>query len=640
MTKVAPLTQKFTASARTLAYSSTSRRLARRFVEDPAADRIRSEIERRGHGAKLRRLASQPLPPGTYFAKLTIYHWKKHQNKSFQLIEGDRVVYGNKIEPPARGFELEYRNIIVTSEDPSDFRLNIDANYSLIIGRGTFTTAEQVRYDEQYGVKQHGDLFYSIRGNTVNPRRILVTFPGFGPSTSRISYAVSYLKDIRDDELSETLMICFQDRYMVSGTYMQVDNANVSLRDRIKTAISEFLSKYDISQSNVMFFGASKGGSIAIYAAEDFPQAHLVLVVPQMNLPYYLDKPFFRDNIYRLPALRAEKQPYNLMRRYFAEERKIDYFYTDRDEQSNFSLIEFVRDVSGLTKYRVDGEHSEVAKKALPTILAVMKGFLRGTPDDSTHETLPSSQLLAFPASKGVGFQIRLRDDALLKSGAGTNVLLETDLGATKLRQLISDHTYDFIKYTAPGERMFAALHAPAGVHTLLHTTSEGWLRRVALPAAAPQVEIVSPKIIAGLDAPLDLSPTSGLRKYAVLAETNYPVATYQYVVQEGVADGNSVVIFITPRGAKPSVNVLDSPVERPYLIIAASPSKRAQKFALFVHRVAITAGVEHVSVVVTDPMVSDEEINDMKNLYGPDISCYDFRPSSEFPSVTSGRQA
>src|SRR5699024_9516913 len=348
----------------------------------------------------------QQLPDGTFFAKLTIKNWAKHRDVSFRLLQGDRIVYGNKIEPPARGFELEYRNIIVTSDDPKDFSLDIDAEYSLLIGKGAFTTAQQQRYDEKYGVEQHGDLFYSLRGNVKNPKRALITFPGFSPSTSRISYFVSYLKGITDEDLADTVMVCFQDRYLVSGSYMLVDNAGSSLRPRVHDEISRLLARYGIAEKDLMLFGASKGGSIATIYAEGFPSARLVATVPQMNLPYYLSKPFFRDNLYRLDAIRSEPQPGTLMRQYFAEARCIDYFYTDRDEQSNHSLVEFIADVPGLTKYRVDGEHAEVAKKALPTILTLLKRFTRGEDGGSAPAALACDQAIPFPDESGMGFQI------------------------------------------------------------------------------------------------------------------------------------------------------------------------------------------------------------------------------------------
>lgn len=611
--------------ARSLAYSTPSRNIARRLVEDPSAFKVREYLEKKGHGHKLRRLASQQLPDGMYFAKLTIKNWTKHRNESFRLLEGENVVYGNKIEPPARGFELEYRNIIVTSDTPEDFSLDISADYSLLIGRGAFTTAQQQRYDEQYSVEQHGDLFYSLRGNTRNPKRILITFPGFGPSTSRISYAVSYLKGITDEDLKDTLMVCFQDRYLAAGSYMLTDNAGNSLRPRVHEEISRLLSLHSVNEKDVMFFGASKGGSIATIYADGFPRARLLAVVPQMNLPYYLDKPFFRDNLYRLDAVRSEPQPETLMRKYFSEGRKVDYFYTDRDEESNHSLIEFVSDVPGLTKYRVDGEHAQVAKKALPTVLTLMKQFARGSSGFDAPTAISCDQATPFRDATGMGVQIRLSNASKYDVGPQHNVLLSGNLGRTQFRQLLAHHQVPFIKYTKSDERLREDLHPDAEVSSLLVTTNEGEARRGDFPAL---------RLRAGSDSEgswneLDLTPSDSPREYSLLASTDAPISTFRYTVVAGSAQGNYIRVAITEPGVQVSGIPQPEGSGEPRITLTASTSTAPVGIAKFVHRVAIAAGLESVHVVVTDSRVPDSEVDEVRFLYGPEVLYEEMREPS-----------
>lgn len=194
------------------AYSPAGLEFARALLASKPDSPVRRMIKAKGLEDRIRRIASENLPQGMYFAKLTLGDWKSWNGKPFRLLQDGALVYGNMIEPPARGFPLEYRNIMVTSNDVSHFTLDIDVPFELKIGRGAFTTPQQLRYDEQYGVEQHGDVFYSLRGNSTTPTKMLITFPGFGPSTTRISYAVSYLKDLNDEDLNDTLMVCFQDR--------------------------------------------------------------------------------------------------------------------------------------------------------------------------------------------------------------------------------------------------------------------------------------------------------------------------------------------------------------------------------------------------------------------------------------------
>ena len=86
-------------------------------------------------------------------------------------------------------------------------------------------------------------------------------------------------------------------------------------------------------------------------------------------------KPVLRGGLYRDRALWEVEQPGALLRRCFAEGRRIDYFYSDSDESSNASLIEYVRDAEGLVKHRIGGAHAAVAKRSLPTVLALLRRF-------------------------------------------------------------------------------------------------------------------------------------------------------------------------------------------------------------------------------------------------------------------------
>lgn len=623
--------------ARSLAYSTPSRNLARRLVEDPSAHRVREYLEKKGHGHELRRLASQQLPEGTYFAKLTIKNWSKHRNKSFRLLQNGQVVYGNRIEAPSRGFDPEYRNIIVTSDDLKDFSLDINADYTLLIGRGAFTTAQQQRYDEQHGVEQHGDLFYSLRGNLRNPKRALITFPGFGPSTSRISYAVNHLQGLSDDDLDDTVVICFQDRYMVAGSYMLVDNAGDPLRDRVNSEISRLLGRFGIAEEDLLLFGASKGASIATLYAEKFPGARILAVAPEMNLPYHLSTPFFRDGLLRLDAIHHEPQPGTLMRRYFAEGRTIDYLYTDEDEQSNYSLIEFVSDIPGLTKYRIDGDRESLAKKAMPTVLTLLKQFARGGHDTIETEPLGCDQAVPFPHEHSMGVQLRLSNSSQIRPSAQGNVLLDGHLGRTRFRQLLTDHELPFIKYTAPSQRLRRDLHGTAEMSSVLLTTSSGDHRCGEFPPLTftePPAESGSPVMPSWSE--LELIPNTSPRTYSLLAAGHLDVSTFEYVTAEGAPSGDHVrVVFTRSTDEKQQITPPDDWGE-PRTVVDASVLAEPMGLAQFVHRLAITAGVDAMHVVFEDSNIEDAELDSVRLLHGLDLRCEDRRHSPDLTETTT----
>lgn len=572
------------------AYTETGTAFARRVMASPANAPVRRFIKSKGFEGSVRRLASGNLPAGMYFAKLTISQAQAHDGKQFRLLQDGQVAYGNKIEPPARGFPLEYRNIVVTSNDPSRFTLDINAPYELKIGRGAFTTPQQLKYDHQYGVEQHEDVFYSLRGNTTNPTRLLITFPGFGPSTSRISYAVSYLKAVTDADLEDAVMLCFQDRYLAAGSYMMVDNAGRPLYDRVWRAIEELRARFSIDPARMLFFGASKGGSIAIHYARDFPEARLLVAVPQMKLPYYFNKPFFRDNLFRNQALHDVQQPEESLRGYFAENRRIDYFYTNSDELSNHSLIELVRDVPGLTKYRIDGGHSDVARAALPAMLGIVRGFLRG----EEHQDFSCEEVRTYEGESGVQLQVRVDSDASRITKA--NWFVEGWLGGTRFLQSISEHSYDFIKYTSEKQMLFPS-YDPLQLSAVVAVEANGkqWTGRLPKPLCWG-----SDQEQPGLDAAVLSLTAKHAQTYVVLnGET---VSRYRYRSYPGNAGGDTMEIhFVADVDSDVNVIPVDRGTHTAAHIAVVEPLDGWALAELMALRFVVTAGVERLLLVVHD---------------------------------------
>lgn len=533
---IARIRKSLSSSVKDYAYAPGLRNAARKVLTSERAEPIRTALEERGLAGHINRYTSETLPTGQFFAKLTINDWERFNGQSFRLRQGERVVYGNEIEPPAKGFPLEYRNFVVTSTNKADFHLDIDSAYTLQIGHGTFSTPQQRDYDKKYGVRQHGNVFYSLRGNTSSPSKVIVTFPGFGPSTSRISYAVSYLKDLTDSELADTLMICFQDRYLAAGSYMLVDSAGRSVVDDVNSVIVGYLQKHDIDDSQMLMFGASKGGSIAIQYADRFPKAQLLLAVPQMHLRYYLNKPFFRDNLFKQDGLHNVPQPETLLRKYFSEGRTVHYFYTLEDEQSNFSLIETIADVDNLTKYRFDGKHGDVARKALPTMMGIIRRFLCGT--DDSHK-LPVLSDRIFLGERTVGFQARIDDDQATHLPA--NWYLQGRLGRTRFMQSLTDHHYPFIKYTNDKQRLSPEIDSLADIDSIVALDRDGrkWegdvLSFKELPTDAPDyIDNTVPKLRV---------ETSGPHEHTIVSHDK--VASFHYVSRRGFGSDNCIEVHI-----------------------------------------------------------------------------------------------
>ncbi|PQZ96717.1 hypothetical protein CQ017_16140 [Arthrobacter sp. MYb224] len=607
------------------AYSTTGRLLARKVMGLPEKSKVRSALTKRNLDDSVRRMTSEGLPKGTYYAKLTINNWKPHNGKPFSILQNGELVYGNQIEPPARGFPLEYRNIIVSSDNPRDFELDIDASFSIKIGRGSYTTPQQLKYDKQYDVEQHGDVYYSLRGNTTNPKKILLTFPGFGPSTSRISYAVSYLKALTDTDLKDTLMVCFQDRYLAAGSYMMVDNAGRPLYSRVRDVISGFASRFKVANEDILFFGASKGGSIAIHYAQEFEEAQLLLAVPQMSLPYYFNKPFFRNNLFQNQAISSLEQPQELLRRYFSEGRKIDYFYTNNDELSNHSLIEFAHDVPNLTKYRVNGVHGAVARAALPSMLGLMRQFLKPT----SEKSFTCEQVREFPGDGTL--QIQVRVDLESSKIGNANWFLEGTLGRTIFRQIMSNSQHPFVKYTADNQKLFGAYDSIDELASLTVLEDNGAVSKAtlnhsfkALEGSASRLEVAASPLLLESAAPAT---------YNMVNDEIFD--QYRYVSQSVNGNGDTVEVrFTSDLNASDLTTNVDQDVA---YLVAVEISDDNPLIDLIGLRLQILSGCEKLRLVDADDSLNETDWAALENTDWATLEMrkYSFASYTESNSLT-----
>lgn len=606
MTSLRHIKRRVKISGKAAAYSPVAKYAALKFMAIPSTRPVRKFIRTRGLEDHVRRIASESLPEGSYYAKLTIGRWEAYEGKPFRLLSGSTVVYGNQIEPPTPGFPLEYRNIIVNSKDKTQFRLDIEAPYKLAISRGSFTTPQQTEFDLKYKVIQHGDAYYSIRGNTTNPKKLLLTFPGFGMSTSRVSYTISYMKDITEVDLKDTLMVCFQDRYLAAGSYMMTDNSGNPLYDRLWKTIESLRSKYKIDPSQILFFGVSKGGSIALHYAKDYPEAQLVVGVPQMDLPYYFNKPSFRDNLFQNRTLSDLEQPEDLLRRYFDEGRRIDYFYTNSDELSNHSAIEFAYDVPNLTKYRIDGQHSAVGRTALPAMLGIIRRFLVGPKNVSFR----CEEIRTFTQDNLLQVQVRVDPNAAKLKRA--NWFLEGRQGRTRFLQLISEHTYDFVKFSSEDQQLFSAYDLTDDISDL--TAIDVWGRQwnSVLPKALTRDSIdVSRTLVTS--GPIILE-TEEFQEHAVLNGKHF--GRFKYYSRRVTSDGDAVEVhFVAELGTR--VPDLPSSVRehKTSYVVEVQSLDGGTLANLMALRIAVAAKTEKLIIQAHDPSLTAKSLAQLASI-------------------------
>lgn len=154
-------------------------------------------------------------------------------------------------------------------------------------------TLEQQEHDKRWNVQSDNGLYFSeVHNNKSN--KLIITFSGFINLNSKIKYPLTYLQDFRDVN-----KLIFQDRYLINGTYFKYDDTGASLKMKIINKIKLFIVEHHILESNILFFGSSKGGSAAVEYGSYFPQAKIISVVPQLNIDYTFNDSYIFGNFHK-----------------------------------------------------------------------------------------------------------------------------------------------------------------------------------------------------------------------------------------------------------------------------------------------------------------------------------------------------
>ncbi len=118
-------------------------------------------------------------------------------------------------------------------------------------------------------------------------KKLIVTFSGFAQSGKLENmFPVTFAK-ANEDEFYNATILSIIDEYDLKGSYMQYDDNYQRTLPAVIKFINKKMEELDIKPEDVIFFGGSKGASIASLFLEYYPTSRFILIVPQMNLRAY-----------------------------------------------------------------------------------------------------------------------------------------------------------------------------------------------------------------------------------------------------------------------------------------------------------------------------------------------------------------
>lgn len=281
------------------------------------------------------------------------------------------------------------------------------------------------------------------------------------------------------------------------------------------------------------------------------------------------------------------------MLNYFEEGRKIDYFYTNDDELSNRSIIEFVKDVPNLTKYRINGVHGAVARTALPAMLNVMRQFL----SPNRPSVLSVSQVRQYDEDSATRVQVRIK--SATSQSADENWFLEGSLGRTKFRQLMSQGVPGFMKFLSEDQKLIHAVDRVSELHSVTVMSATGTIATGKLPAKLDTSRVIDLKI------PVDKSPISfnaeNTQTYNII--DNEKFEQFQYISRKISNNGDSLEIRLVDDF---ETNSLSCEGRDTGQIFAIKFDETSTLLNLFIVRAVIDSRFKKVIVTVPKHLASD----------------------------------
>lgn len=212
-----------------------------------------------------------------------------------------------------------------------------DESCQLLLSDEKLYHPDQYTFDERYNIQKHifnnTTIYYSLSGNVENPQKILVTFPGVS-NFDNVNYRLSALTSLQE-RLKDTLILALQDKEGVYGNYLYKDSNGSPFRPVVVSLISGLKSKFRLVDHDIIFYGNSKGGTIAIDYIEAYPDSFFFIDIPQLDLYNYLSQ----NALMRYSLGEEARKKYNFIR-YLPSinNKRVTYSFAENDIDASRNL--------------------------------------------------------------------------------------------------------------------------------------------------------------------------------------------------------------------------------------------------------------------------------------------------------------
>lgn len=176
-------------------------------------------------------------------------------------------------------------NICVDEKSSVSLKVK-NENIKLIITKDKIFHPDQLAFDKKHSIVSHKllgeSVYYSLCGDIYSPKKILITFHGVS-NFDNVHHRLSALSSLHS-RLKNVLIVAFQDKEGVYGNYMYKTSTNQRIQPIVISLISGLKARFSLCDHDIIFYGNSKGATIAIDYISFFPNSYFFIDIPQLDL--------------------------------------------------------------------------------------------------------------------------------------------------------------------------------------------------------------------------------------------------------------------------------------------------------------------------------------------------------------------
>lgn len=267
-----------------------------------------------------------------------------------------------------------FTNIPILSGNDISILGNEDNCCELVLSDEKIFHVDQLNFDARYEIKQHHlcdvGVSYALSGEVVTPKKILVTFPGVS-NFDNVNYRLSALTSLQK-KLKDTLILAFQDKEGVYGNYLFENGSGERLKPTIISLIEGLRAKFNLNEHDIIFYGNSKGATIAIDYLEMYPNSHFFIDIPQLDLCNY----DAQNDLMRYSIGSKARKYYNFVEHLPKIKNKLvtySFAENDFDNSRRLPMREFKEiNVSMLKDMEHSGSAMELVKRQFTKIIQII----------------------------------------------------------------------------------------------------------------------------------------------------------------------------------------------------------------------------------------------------------------------------